>query len=71
MSRTAVAIFGLVAVAGINALGPAVAQRISQVVGYEHHDRGMGTDLQLASGIDGSRPGDRAGWDSHTLLDGR
>jgi len=68
MSRTAIAIFGLMAVAGINTLGPAVAQRILQVVGYERHGGRMGTDLQLA--VD-SRPADRAGWDSHTLLDGR
>jgi hypothetical protein len=71
MSRTAVAIFGLMSVAGINALGPAVAQRISQVVGYERHGEVMGADVQLASGVQDTQPGDRAGWDSHTLLDGR
>jgi hypothetical protein len=71
MSRTAVAIFGLVGVAGINVLGPAVAQRISHVVGYEQQGHTRGGDLQLASGAGDSRPGDHAGWDSHTLLDGR
>jgi phosphate/sulfate permease len=68
MSRTAIAIFGLMAVAGINTLGPAVAQRISQVVTHERHDRGMETDLRLSADV---QPADRAGWDSHTLLDGR
>lgn len=74
MSRTAIAIFGLVCVAGVNALGPAVAQKISHAVGYETGDQGGSAGrarLQLASEATDSHPGDRAGWDSHTLLDGR
>ena len=41
MSRTAIAIFGLVTVASINLLAPAVAHRISRSIGHADGDLGQ------------------------------
>jgi hypothetical protein len=65
MSRTAIAIFGLASVAGINAFGPAVAQRISHAVGFHQFDPAGGqakAATQLALATDGMRAGAHEGW---------
>ncbi|WP_404712007.1 hypothetical protein [Sphingomonas sp. MMS24-J13] len=62
MSRTAIAIFGLASVAGINAFGPAVAQRISHAVGIHRFDPAGGearAATQLALATDNTRSGAR------------
>jgi hypothetical protein len=65
MSRTAIAIFGLASVAGINAFGPAVAQRISHAVGIHRFDPAGGeakAATQLALATDGTHAGARVNW---------
>lgn len=71
MSRTAIAIFGLVAVAGVNAFGPAVAQRISLAVGLHHLDpagAGVEAGTQLALETETSRQAAHAGWEGDRLV---
>lgn len=70
MSRTAIAIFGLASVAGINAFGPAMAQRLSHAVGIHRFDPAGGEAkgaTQLALATDDTRPGVRANRDGDGL----
>lgn len=67
MSRTAIAILGLAGVAGINAFGPALAERFSHAVGFHQFDPAGGearVATQLALATDGTRAGARHGWDN-------
>jgi hypothetical protein len=71
MSRTAIAIFGLASVAGINAFGPVVAQRVSHAVGIHRFDPAGGeakAATQLAFVTDRTRTGARGDWDNDKMV---
>jgi len=71
MSRTVIAIFGLVTVASINLLAPAVAHQISRSVGHGDAIQRVGTAQREQQSADGKARQQARGGTDRAALPGR